>query len=879
MLPSGTVTFLFTDVEGSTALWEAKPDEMKVALGGHNEALNRIAAEFSGHVFKTVGDAYCIAFASAENAADAALAAQAALTRLKHPLTVRMALHSGGIQPTGHDYFGPPLNRVARLLSAANGGQILMSDATKALLPNRFPLKDLGTHALRDLMEATRIWQLGPGDFPVVRSLTAVPNNLPLQTTSFIGREEEMEQLTSLLGKSRMITLTGTGGTGKSRLSLQFAAEHMDQFPDGVWFCELAPLPDRDDVLRALATAVGAPEVNGVSMRDRLVMHLAGKKSLVIIDNCEHVLDSASKTAEDIVGACPAVVLMATSREPLGVRGETAFRVPSLPSPDPARKVSLDDLDRFGSTALFLDRLATAAPSYELQAQEASTVAHICTRLDGIPLAIELAAARGRAMSLDQIEKRLNDRFRLLTGGSRNALSRQQTLRALIDWSVQLLDEKERRFLFSLSVFGGGWDMEAAESICPDEENGIEAWEVMDLTTALVDKSLVVFDRPIDRYRLLESIRQYSLEQLERDPIAMRLRDRHALHYLKLVDEVLVTTAAHGRFLADYENFRMAVEWTAGQEGGRNLAIAALNRAMSGFHSLCRLPEFVRMMDGLLGGGQGDCDEEVWQNGRILAMISRVLYGDPKGIETALEMKDALNAIEPKTRGHWRSAIGHAMFHARRFEDGLAFVQETIDTDKPEDLGLWYRYLHVHKGNILQCLGRFEEAREAYEIAQSRLEEAKDERGCVANLANQTALYLVWGKLREAVGTGLEINRRATAGRIYINTRGFTLLALGRLALEWGDPTLAAVFLGGHMAAREISGIVNDPVDEGAEKSLSDRIDAALPELERRAAIEKGRTVDWEPWFEAMMPLTADQIFETGAIPHLDLIQAYAPAS
>lgn len=872
MLPSGTVTFLFTDVEGSTALWEAKPEEMKVALAGHNESLDRVAAEFSGQVFKTIGDAYCIAFASAENAADAALAAQATLSRAKHPLTVRMAVHSGGIQPTGHDYFGPPVNRVARLLSAANGGQIIISDATKALLPNRFPLKDLGTHALRDLLEATRIWQLGAGDFPAIRSLTAIPNNLPLQTTSFIGREEEMEQLTALLAKSRMITLTGTGGTGKSRLSLQFAAEHMDQFPDGVWFCELAQLPDRDDVLRALATSVGAPDVTGVSMRDRLVMHLAGKKSLVIIDNCEHVLDSASKIAEDMIGACPSVVLLATSREPLGVRGEAAFRVPSLPSPDPARKVSLKDLDRFGSTALFLDRLATAAPSYELQAQEAATVAHICTRLDGIPLAIELAAARGRAMSLDQIEKRLNDRFRLLTGGSRNALSRQQTLRALIDWSVQLLDEKERRFLFSLSVFGGGWDMEAAESICPDEENGIEAWEVMDLTTALVDKSLVVFERSIDRYRLLESIRQYSLEQLERDPVALNLRDRHATHYLKLSKDILVTKAAHSRFLKDYENFRMAVEWTAGQDGGRDLAISALNRAMSGFHSLCRLPEFVRMMDGLLAQGQGDCEEETWQGGLMLAMIARVLYGDPKGIEMAFEMKESLNAIEPKIRGQWRSAIGHALFHSGRFEEGLLFVQETIDEENEEELGVWYRYLHVQKGNLLLCLGRYEEAREALEISQSRLEASKDERGCVANLANQTALYVVWGKVNESLGTALEINRRATTNRVYITTRAFTLLAFGNLAIERGDPSLAAVFLAGQMAVREASGIVNDPVDQRAEDCLSDRVKAVLTEAERNAAMDKGRSVDWEPWFKAMVPVTVDQVFTAHSIPHLDLI-------
>jgi predicted ATPase/class 3 adenylate cyclase len=874
MLPSGTVTFLFTDVEGSTALWEAKPEEMEIALKGHNEAIERVAAEFSGHVFKTIGDAYCIAFGSAEHAADAALAAQAALARTKHPLNVRMALNTGAIQPTGNDYFGPPLNRVARLLSAAHGSQILMSDATKSLLPNRFPLKDLGSHGLRDLMEATRIWQLGAGDYGAVRSLTAIPNNLPLQTTSFIGRVEEMEQLTAMLPKSRMITLTGTGGTGKSRLSLQFAAEHMDQFPDGVWFCELAALPDREDVLRALVTAIGAPDVAGISMRDRLVMHLAGKTALLIVDNCEHVLDAASKIVEDVMGACPSVVIIATSREPLGVRGEAAFRVPSLPSPDPAKKVSLDDLDRFGSTALFMDRLATAAPSYELQAQEAATVAHICTRLDGIPLAIELAAARGRAMSLDQIEKRLNDRFRLLTGGSRNALSRQQTLRALIDWSVQLLDDRERKFLFALSVFGGGWDVEAAENICSGEEMGLEAWQVIDFMTTLVDKSLVVFERATDRYRLLESIRQYALEQLEHDPVALILRDKHAAYYLKLSENMVGSVASHGRFLSDYENFRMAVEWTAGMEGGRDVALRALCLALSGFHSLCRLPEFVRLVEGIQIGEQGDCDTEVWVNGKILCMVARVLYGDPKGVETALTMKKELDTVDPAMKGQWRSAICHALFHSRRFDEAIAFVDETLAMNTAAELGLWHRYLNVHRGNSLTALHRYDEALASLQIAQDLLEEAEDERGSIANLANFTALHLARGNMADAIRTGLEINRRSTKSRVYVTTRGFTLLALGHRAMDLGDQALAAIFLGGNFAIREAGGIVNDPVDEMAEQSLVFRVNEALPEEERRAAISRGRAVDWEPWFVAMLPMTAEEVLSSKQIPHVDLIRS-----
>ena len=528
---------------------------------------------------------------SAEDAVSAARAAHENLGQAKDPLKIRIGIHTGSIKPTGDDYFGPPVNKTSRILNAAHGGQTLISESTKALLPKDVLTKDLGSHVLRDLLEPTRIWQLGIGNFAGIKSVSSVPNNLPFQTTSFIGREDDRLRLAELAKRSRLITLTGTGGTGKSRLSLQFAADNLDQYEDGVWFCELALLFEEHDVLRAVADAVKAPEIDG-SLEDRLVVFFAGKQALLILDNCEQVLDAASKIAELLIGACPNLSVVATSRERLGARGETAFRVPSLPCPDPARRPTIDDLDHYGSTALFVDRLRVAAPEYRLQPNEALTVSKICQRLDGIPLAIELAAARGRAMTLETIEKRLDDRFRLLTGGSRNALSRQQTLRALIDWSVQLLNETDALFFISLSVFAGSWDIDAAEAICSAAPGSPDPVEVLDLLTTLVDKSLVVFERERNRYRMLETMRQYALERLQNEPAALIYRDAHADFYLRkdrlesLDERASNNYDVLADFACDYENFRQAVDWKAGKKDGLEQALFALTRASVGFNSL-----------------------------------------------------------------------------------------------------------------------------------------------------------------------------------------------------------------------------------------------------------------------------------------------------
>lgn len=875
-LPSGTVTFLFTDIEGSTKRWEANPERMRGALERHDELMRGAIARNNGSVFKTVGDSFCAAFSVAEDAANAAKQAAEELARCEEPFLVRMAIHTASIAPTEDDYFGAPLSRAARLLGIANGGQILLSDTARTLLPGGTPAKDLGTHALKDLLEPMHVWQLGTGDFPALAGIGEVPHNLPVQSTSFVGREAEMLQLAELLERARLLTLTGTGGTGKTRLAIQLAAEHFDWFPDGVWFCELAALPQRDEVLRALVTAVSAPEGLG-TLYERMVMHLGSKRCLIILDNCEHVLDAVVEVVEGLGAACPKTTLIATSREPLGLKGEITFRVPSLPCPDTSKPMSLATVASYGSTSLFLDRLKAVVPNTVLLDADAPVVARICQRLDGIPLAIELAAARGRAMGLDQIEKRLDDRFRLLTGGSRNALSRQQTLRALIDWSVQLLNALERRFLVALSVFGGGWELEAAEAVCAGSDLELEAFEVLDLLTALVDKSLVVYDRATDRYRLLETIRQYALEEFERDPGAITLRDRHAEFFLKIADGLKEGRAfaeyADGmrRFTADYENFRMAVEWTSGMEDGLGRAIRSMFDAHSGFWSLGRPQEFLRLMEPLLDRSDPAVSSELTFQSRLLTWVTQIHAGNREGLDQLLRHQDSLQDLSPALRIRCSSSICYALFCSHRYEESLEMTDQFLRVDNI-DLDPIYPYFAVVKGLSLACLGRYASSVEASRRALRELSAVSNERGCLAALANIVITHCLAGEWDQALEVALELNRRSTAPRIYPGTRSAVLEAFGHCALERGERTLAAVFLGGVLEMRERSGMVADPLDALGEGTMKDAVEAALDQATRDPWIAKGRLLDWEPWFEALVPLALADC--TDQVPFTELLLA-----
>ncbi len=580
--PTGTVTFLFTDIEGSTKLWEHHPNAMKSALARH-DALTRDAIEkHRGHVFKTVGDAFCAAFATASDALVSACAAQRALYAENWgsigALRVRMALHTGVTEERGDDYVGPILNRVARLLSAGHGGQTLLSLVTAELVRDHLPegvtLRDLGEGRLKDLDRPEHIFQLVtpdlPSEFPPLKTLDTLPNNLPIQLTSFIGREREIEAVRRLLSTTRLLTLTGSGGVGKTRLALQAAVDMLEAFADGVWLVELAPLSNPALVSHSVATVFSVREDKGRPLMNALQEYLRTKNLLLILDNCEHLLDACAQLVDTLLRTCPGLKIIASSREALGVAGETPFRVPSLSLPDPRQLPTIENLTQFDAVQLFIERAIAVKPDFQVTNANAPAVAQVCHRLDGIPLAIELAAARVKGLAVEQIAARLDDRFRLLTGGSRTALPRQQTLRTSIDWSYDLLSEKERVLLRRLSVFVGDWTLEAGEVVCIDNDS--EASEVLDLLLRLVDKSLVVVEEQEGeaRYRLLETIRQYARDKLLESGEAEQVRARHLEFFLTFAEKArpalrgIEQLKLLNRQRSEYENLRTAIVWALG---------------------------------------------------------------------------------------------------------------------------------------------------------------------------------------------------------------------------------------------------------------------------------------------------------------------------
>ena len=552
MQPRGNVTFLFTDIERSSQLWEMHPQTMGRALAQHDDLMRAALSGHHGYVFKTVGDAFCVAFSSALDAVRAAIAAQrelaAAAWEETGPLRVRMALHSGEAEQREGDYFGRTLNRVARVLAAGHGGQMLLSSVTAERVREKLPpdaeLRDLGERRLKDLSRPERIFQLVvrdlPAEFPPLRSLEVLPNNLPAQVTTFVGRSREMAEVKRLLGTTRLLTLTGPGGTGKTRLSLQVAADVLDQFSHGVWLIELATLADGTLVPEAIADAVEIREAPGRPTLDTLMDALQARHLLLVLDNCEHLIAACAHTAATLLRRCPAVKILATSREALNIEGETIQTVPPLAVAEFGRPEIHPEADRFAeleAVQLFAERAAAARPGFAVTAENAPLLARICWRLDGIPLAIELAAARVKVLSLEQILARLDDRFRLLSGGSRAALPRQQTLGALIDWSYDLLSEPERRLLRRLTVFVAGRTLDMAEEVCAGD--GLEKEEIFDLVSALVEKSLLMVEpgaNGISRYTMLESVWDYGDEKLAQHQETARYRRKHLDFFVRLAE-------------------------------------------------------------------------------------------------------------------------------------------------------------------------------------------------------------------------------------------------------------------------------------------------------------------------------------------------------
>ncbi len=570
--PTGTVTLLFTDIEGSTRLWEERPDAMRVALARHDQLMREAIERHGGFVFKTIGDAFCAAFADPAEGVAAAMGAQASLFAEEWEgvpgIRVRMALHLGDPVCRDNDYFGPTVNRVARILSVGHGGQTILSAAVKELINGRLPLGvtivEHGSHRLKDLVAPEALFGLLhpdlPQEFPALRSLSTHPNNLPPQLTSFVGRDKEIKEVRELLdGASRLVTLTGPGGTGKTRIALQVAAERIEQYPGGVWWVDLAPIRDSGLVMRSAAAALGITEEAGKTAAQQVTERLGGVKALLILDNFEQVLEAAGEIG-DMMAECPQLETLVTSRAVLNLSQEQEYAVPEMPLED--------------AVTLFVERARSVRAGFSLDTQNRPVVENICRRLDGIPLAVELAAAQARMFPPAHIEKQLSQRFKLLVSPFRNSAQRQRTLGAAIDWSYELLSEEERRVFELLSIFVGGFTLESAESL-------YESTEVFLFVIHLREQSLLRADEEggVPRFRMLETLREYGLERLRAAGLHEELAQRHARHFATLAartremyksgqqDEALDLLAA------DVDNLRVAHDWllthSSVEEAGR----------------------------------------------------------------------------------------------------------------------------------------------------------------------------------------------------------------------------------------------------------------------------------------------------------------------
>ena len=763
--PALQVTLLFTDIEGSSALWERDETLMSQALALHDALARRTVESHGGSVVKKTGDGILAVFDEASAALTATLELQRALRDSAEsggaPLRVRCGLHRGVVEHRDGDYFGSTVNRAARIMSAAHGGQILLSqamvDSVRDRLPAQVSLRDLGRIRLRDLSTPECVHQaVHPQlrlEFPALRTLETTPNNLPQQPTNFIGRDKELAELKRLLASARLLTLTGAGGCGKTRLGLQLAADSLERFPDGAWLVELAPLSDPGLVPRTAATVLGLEEQPGQAITETLVEYLRDKRLLIVIDNCEHLLHACAVLSDLLVRRCPQLTILASSREALGIAGEQTYRVPSLSLPDPKENHTPASVVPFEALQLFVDRCLSVRPDFRVTPENAATLASICHRLDGIPLAIELAAARVRSVSVEEINRRLDHRFRLLTGGSRTALPRQQTLRSLIDWSYDLLQEPEKVLLQRLSVFAGGWTLDAAEQVCVGEQ--VEDGEVLDLLSSLIDKSLVAVEQSDGRvrYRLLETVRQYARERLLESGGAETMRERHRDYFLRLAeaaDDQLLGAEQAGwlqRLEDEHDNLRSALEWSRGEA-----------RAQEDLR-LCRAMHRFWFTRGYIAEGRLWC--------------ARILAKGAPDVPT-LEYARAVNAA------------GSLAWHQTDFPAARTLLEESLALSRALDDRSGLARTLNNLGSLAIEQGDYPSAQALYEESLALWREIGDRRGAAGLLGNLALVAMERGDLpaaRTLAQEALSLSREVgDQGRV-----ADALSILGNLACDQGD--------------------------------------------------------------------------------------------
>ncbi len=777
---------------------------MQLALAEHDRSIADAVDANRGRVFSHMGDGVAAAFASSPDALRAAIDIQRRLLADEHPdigrLRVRIGIHSGEAEERGGDFFGPTVNRAARIMAVAHGGQILVSGVAARLADSEeFDLTDLGDHRLRDLGRAERIHQLGgpglPSEFPPLSTLTDAPNNLPTQLTSFVGRTAELAQVIDLLGASRMVTLTGVGGVGKTRVALQAAADLAPEYPDGTWLVALAPVSDPKGVDAAFLDALGVPQTD-MDPRDAFLDHLRTRSVLLVVDNCEHLIDASADAVAAILSASQESRVLATSRELLGVPGEAALGLRSMSLP--GEREAWQDSD---AVRLLLERARQAKPGFRADGHE-EALAEMCRRLDGIPLALELAAARLRSFSPERVAGLLDESFRLLTGGSRTAVPRQRTLEATIEWSHRLLDEAEQQLFRKLSVFSGGFTVESVAAVVADDH--LDDLDVLELISALVDKSLVAADDgEVERFHLLETIRQYASARLEAAGDVDALRRRHAEHFRDLLAEAAeLRWGPEGptvlrQMRVERDNLRQALTWALeAREGAIALDLAT---GFGRFSEVGRWSEPVMWYERALEVA-GDPADEIDRAVRLVRLASMV-GGGPDTDRAVRLGEEAISIFErnddPPNDAPWLFEYAAALLNLAVVKFYRGEGGERNEHFRP----LVFRALEIarrvdHRPLIAACLGNLAhhvdpeadpaEVRALFDEAEAAARDADDTLG-LPTLSWQRARYEFFaGDLETSlVHWGTAIDRARDAGFDEVVARFQVGAALAEL--EAGD--------------------------------------------------------------------------------------------
>jgi predicted ATPase/class 3 adenylate cyclase len=897
-LPSGTVTLLFTDIEGSTRLLQQLGDKFSTLIAEHDRLLREMWAMYHGSVIHTQGDSFFVVFSRAAEAVMASVQCQRLLAAHAWPegvsVRVRMGMHTGEPQINGSNYVGIDIHRAARIAAAAHGGQVLLSQATCDLVENELPagvsLRDMGYHRLKDLRQPKHLYQLViaglPSDFPPLKSRELTPHNLPVQLTSFIGRSREMDEVRGLLSAERLLTLTGAGGSGKTRLALQAAAGMIDHFLEGVFFVALAPVSDPGLVASTIAQSIGIHEAPGMSIVETLIDFLQGKSLLLILDNFEQVITAAPLVA-DLLASCSQLKFLITSREGLRISGEREYLVPPLELPDLAQISSLETLAQNPAIELFIQRAQEARPDFKITNDTAPAIAEICYRLDGLPLAIELAAARIRLMPPRAMLARLEHRLEFLTGGRRDLPLRQQTLRNAIAWSYDLLDANEQKLFRRMSVFVGSCSLEAIEAVAEDDP---ESPSLLDQIGSLLEKSLLREVDGIDnepRFVMLEMLREFGLEQLEASGEQDSVRRHHATFFLELAEQAGASSmdaeqVQWMKFMEqDHDNLRLALEWSRTAEGAGEICVRLAGTLGTFWEARGYFSEGRERLSAVLltDAAQG----RTAARARLLARAAELAYrqsdypattsfaqesldiyravGDRQGIASAL-IKLGNAAMEVGDSPAASVYLEEALAIWRELKDNHGIARALIslgwialrsgeyqlaDAKLDEALALSRELKDTRRiGFELSGLGEVALRQSDYSRATGLVEESLELRRQLGNKwgVGVSLGLLGWiamrqedwdgavSRLGESLGVRREIGDRSGCA--------WCLERLSAVALKQGETEKSARLLGAASALRASTGSVIDPVDQPAYESLRSSLRRKLGELGFKAAWDAG---------------------------------------